>query len=135
MQGEGESWPAPTKRFAELFRDLVDFRGHEAEANLHRLLGQERVRALYEGAEPSFSEFVAVARTLNVPLNAFAGFETGHAPEIELVIAEILYFSAGLPEERRKSFAEALLHAMRDYADLPPSSVTLLELIDKANNA
>ena len=135
MQSERDGQPAPSRRFAQLFRELVDFRGPDCEAKLFVLLGRERVRSIYDGAEPSFDEFVEIARVLNIPFSAFARFEPGGSPEIELVIGEIIYYGSTLAPSARKELAEALLSTLRTHAGLPDTSTTVLRLIEQLNGS
>ena len=133
MQEDDEPFLSPGERFSRLFRDLVDFRGPEAETELYDLFGQERVTAFYEGVEPNFGEFFEIARILNIPFSAFAQFDPGNAPEVELLVAEILYYSAGLADAERRSLVEALLHTLRRHAGKPDTTMTVLRLIENAN--
>ena len=134
MSSDKEPFFSPGERFSRLFRDLVDFRGPEVEAELYSLFGRARVTEFYEGAEPSFGEFFEVARILSIPFSAFAQFDPGSAPEVELLVAEILYYSAELDDDGRRSLTEALLHTLRQHAGKPDTSMTVLRLIENAND-
>ena len=134
MQREGEDGRTPDRRFADIFRAFVDFRGPDAEAALYRDYGRDRIQALYAGDEPSFGEFLDLTQRLAVPLSVFASLQTGDTPAINLVVSEILYYSASMEPAKREVLAEALLTVLVSHAGLDPDEVSVLGLLEKSQD-
>ena len=131
---ESSPFPSSGARFSELLRDLVRFRGVEAEDELLDLFGEERLSAMYEGTEPQIGEFFEILRILKVPPSMFDVFEKGASPEVELLVSEILRYSAQLEHRDRHSLVEALLKTLQRHAGKPEIGIALLRIISDAND-
>lgn len=102
-------------QFTEMLPKLVEHRGLSAEAELIDALTLDRLTALYDGAEPSFSEVNECANILRVPITVFQLKEPGTVRELEATYGEMLWHGARLPEQERTALAEAYSQWLTAY--------------------
>ncbi|MEE2526798.1 hypothetical protein V0U79_10485 [Hyphobacterium sp. HN65] len=86
----------PGERIASMIKLVVHHRGPEAELALIHAFGEARIKEIYGGDEPRFSELEEIASILAVPVSAFQVSAPGEFPELEIAWAEILYHANGL---------------------------------------
>lgn len=131
-------------QFTEMLPKLVQHRGLSAEAEIIDALTLERLTALYEGAEPKFSEVIECSNILRVPVSVFLLKEPGTIREFETAFGEMLFYSARMPENERAEFAVAFSKWVSEYltskgiqlkaGDDPELPDTLISLIRKATD-
>ena len=113
----------PGLRIAQMIKLVVHHRGAEAELELIQAFGELRIKEIYEGDEPRFSELEEIASILSVPVSTFQISNPGEYPELEIVWAELLYHAQGL--NRRELEALAL-----QIAKLTPKGSKTSEILD-----
>lgn len=113
--GEG-----PGQRIADVIRFLVHHRGIEGEHALLSAFGYQRLKEIYAGDEPRFSELEEIASVLSVPISAFQIVGKGDFAELEIAWAEILYKAHGMNRREREKLATSLLDLVRSEEDAGP---------------
>lgn len=109
--GEPDRWQKPVQHFALMLKRVVNFRGIEAEAEIIDFLGRGRLKALYEGHDPSWGEVIELRRILNVPLSTFLINDPGDFPELEAAYSEALREAATMTPDERARLADEILSA------------------------
>lgn len=103
-----QHWRQATGRFTETFQRLVDHRGMHSEQELIDTFGLDRLKALYEGDDPGFSELVEIARILDAPLSMFQIHEHGAFSELEVAFYEVIHAAGGMTAHERVKLIEEL---------------------------
>ena len=113
----------PGLRIAQMIKLVVHHRGAEAELELIQSFGEARIKEIYGGDEPRFSELEEIASILSVPVSTFQISSPGEYPELEIVWAELLYHAQNL--NRRELEALTL-----QIAKLTPTGAEARKFID-----
>ena len=102
-------WSDAPGEFTKKFRELVDHRGIDAERELIDIFGVERLKALYEGEDPHFTEALEAARILKTPISSFERHDPGSMGEFEVAIAELVFEAGDMDPGERRKLIEALI--------------------------
>ncbi|WP_420430612.1 hypothetical protein [Hyphobacterium sp.] len=106
----------PGRRIAKTIRLVVHHRGPDAEADLLQAFGEARLKAIYAGDEPRFSELEEIASILSVPMSTFQISCRGDFPELEIAWMEILYHAYSLNRREREKLASDMTALVPDLA-------------------
>jgi hypothetical protein len=130
--------------FTYVFKRLVLHKGMEAEDELIESLGRDRLKALYDGAEPRLGDLVEVSRVLDVPLSAFQIHEKGGFSELEVAFAEVMLAASAMTVSERIRLIEEIARLPKRIVaepapdtsevreDAAPLPETLLSIIRRA---
>ena len=99
----------PGERIAQMIKLIVHHRGPDTELALIQAFGEARIKAVYRGDEPRFSELEEIASVLGVPVSTFQFSDRGDLPELEIVMAEILYHAQTLQRRDVEKLATDLM--------------------------
>lgn len=118
----------PGQRIASVIKFLVHHRGIEGEHGLVSAFGEARLREIYGGDEPRFSELEEIASVLAVPISTFQITSPGDFAELEIAWAEISYRALSMGRRDRERLAFALLNLIRADDDDSPNLLDELRI-------
>ncbi|WP_421784916.1 hypothetical protein [Hyphobacterium sp.] len=120
----------PGRRISDIIKKIALYRGKDAEVELIQAFGEARLKAIYAGDEPRFSELEEIASILSVPLSTFQLSCPGDFPELEIAWMEILYHAYSLNRREREKLASDMTGLVPD----PMECGNVLDLTRRQKN-
>lgn len=117
----------PGEYCAERLQSLADHVGMVAESRLLDVFGRNRLKALYEGAEPRLGELAEISEIFGVPVTTFLMPEKGGCTALDLAFVDLRRLWHDLAPEDRQRLIERILSIVENDDDDPtdlPRSVT-----------